>query len=159
MGKLFFGRKRFVDEKGQRRKASLVCADRKPTVTTTKKNSVYHCGEQKSISEPTIHQALRWLCYNSRRSHQVLLLSAKTRTWRLQWAQTHSLPGTNNHAVFFLHDVTHYASATWLAVWITDWIYRCSDVPIKMFNAYIYIVNTHPHIHILVSVSILTCRD
>lgn len=62
-------------EKGQRRMASLVRAERKTTVIQI--ITFYACGEQKRFSEHTTHGALRWMGYNGRKPHWVPLLSAK----------------------------------------------------------------------------------
>ena len=51
--KQFHRRKCLVDERGQRRKARLVGADRKATGTQIN-TMLYNCGKQKSISECTI---------------------------------------------------------------------------------------------------------
>ncbi len=65
----------------------LVRDDRKATVTqiTTR----YNQGMQYTISETTTHRTLKQIGYSSRRPHRVLLLSAKNRKWRQQFAQIH----------------------------------------------------------------------
>jgi len=65
----------------------LVRDDRKVTVTqiTTR----YNQGMQQTISERTTCRTLEQMGYSSSRSHRVLLLSAKNRKWRLQFAQAH----------------------------------------------------------------------
>ncbi len=71
----------------QRRMGRLVRDDRKATVTqiTTR----YNQGMQNTISEHTTRQTLKQMGYSSRRPHRVLLLSAKNRKRRLQFAQAH----------------------------------------------------------------------
>ncbi len=61
--------------------------DRKATVTqiTTR----YNQGMQNTISERTTHRTLKQMGYSSRRPHRVLDLSAKNRTRRIQFTQTH----------------------------------------------------------------------
>ncbi len=68
----------------QRRMGSLLRDDRKATVAqiTTRHNQ----GIQNTISECKTSQTLKQLGYSSRRPHWVLLLSAKNRKWRLQFA-------------------------------------------------------------------------
>ncbi len=63
----------------------LVRDDRKATVTqiTTR----YNQGMQNTISERTTHRTLKQMGFSSRRPHRVLLLSAKNRKQRLQFAQ------------------------------------------------------------------------
>ncbi len=63
----------------------LVRDDRKATVTpiTTR----YNQGMQNTISEHTTSRTLKQMDYSSRRPHRVLLLSAKNRKRRLQFAQ------------------------------------------------------------------------
>ncbi len=65
----------------------LVRDDRKTTVTqiTTR----YNQGMQNTISEHTTHRTLKQMDSSSRRPHRVLLLSAKNRKRRLQFAQAH----------------------------------------------------------------------
>ncbi len=65
----------------------LVRDDRKATVTqiTTR----YNQGIQNTISERTTRRTLKQMGYSSRRPHRVLLLSAKNRKRRLQFAQVH----------------------------------------------------------------------
>ncbi len=67
--------------------ARLVRDDRKATVTqiTTR----YNQGMQNTISERTTCQTLKQMGYSSRRPYRVLLLSAKNRKRRLQFAQAH----------------------------------------------------------------------
>ncbi len=81
------GRKCLVDVRGQRRMDRLVRDDRKTTVTqiTTR----YNQDLQNTISEHTTHQTLKQMDSSSRRSHRVPLLSAKNRTRRIQFTQTH----------------------------------------------------------------------
>uniref|UniRef100_A0A0E9WH30 Transposase Tc1-like domain-containing protein n=1 Tax=Anguilla anguilla TaxID=7936 RepID=A0A0E9WH30_ANGAN len=66
----FSGQKCLVDGRGQRRRARLVRADRKATITqiTTR----YNRGIQKSISERTTCRTLKQMGYSSRRPHPVL---------------------------------------------------------------------------------------
>ncbi len=80
------GRKYLVDVRGQRRMGRLVRDYRKATVTqiTTR----YNQGMQNTISERTT-QTLKQMGYSSRRPHRVLLLSAKNRKLRQQFAQAH----------------------------------------------------------------------
>ena len=61
----FCRQKRLVNERGQRRRARLVKADRKVTVTQI--TTHYNSGMQKSISEHTTHQTSKWIGYSSRR--------------------------------------------------------------------------------------------
>ncbi len=79
------GRKCLVDVRGQRRMGRLVRNDKKATVTqiTTR----YNQGMQNTISERTTRRTLKQMGYSSRRSHRVLLLSAKNRKLRLQYAK------------------------------------------------------------------------
>ncbi len=81
------GRKCLVDVRGQRRMDRLVRDDRKATVTqiTTR----YNQGMQNTISEHTTSWTLKQMCSSSRRTHRVPLLSAKNRTRRIQFTQTH----------------------------------------------------------------------
>ncbi len=81
------GWKRLVDVRGQRRMDRLLRDDRKATVTqiTTR----YNQGMQNTISERTTRRTLKQMSYSSRRSHRVLLLSAKNRKQRLQFTQAH----------------------------------------------------------------------
>ncbi len=65
----------------------LVRDDRKTTVTQI--NTRYNQGMQNTISERTTRRTLKQMDYSSRRPHQVPLLSAKNRTRRLQFTQTH----------------------------------------------------------------------
>ena len=55
----FCGQKRLVNERGQRRRARLVKADRKVTVTQI--TTHYNSGMQKSISEYTTCQSAKWI--------------------------------------------------------------------------------------------------
>lgn len=64
-----------------RHQTRLVQADRKSMVTWI--ITLYNHEEQKSISKQTC-QSLRWISYN-RKSHRVLLLSAKNRNLRPAW--------------------------------------------------------------------------
>ena len=61
----FCRQKHIVNERGQRRRARLVKADRKVTVTQI--TTHYNSGMQKSISEPTTGQTSKWTGYSSRR--------------------------------------------------------------------------------------------
>ncbi len=67
--------------------ARLVIDDRKATVNqiTTR----YNQGMQNTISERTTRRTLKQMGYSSGRPHRVLLLSAKNRKRRLQFAQAH----------------------------------------------------------------------
>ncbi len=65
----------------------LVRDDRKATVTQI--TTHYNQGVQNTISEHTTRRTLKQVDYSSRRPHRVLLLSAKNRKRRLQFAQTH----------------------------------------------------------------------
>ncbi len=67
----------------QRRMGRLVRDDRKATLTqiTTR----YNQSIQNNISERTTRRTLKQMVYSSRRPHQVPLLSAKNRKWRLQF--------------------------------------------------------------------------
>ncbi len=71
----------------QRRMGRLVRDDRKATVTqiTTR----YNQGMQNTISECITRRTLKQMGSSSRRPHQVLLLSAKNRTRRLQFTQAY----------------------------------------------------------------------
>ncbi len=71
----------------QRRMGRLVRDDRTSIVTqiTTR----YNQSMQNTISERTTRRTLKQMDYSSRRPHRVPLLSAKNRTWRLQFAQAH----------------------------------------------------------------------
>ncbi len=81
------GLKCLVDFRGQRRMGRLVRDDRKATVTQI--NPRYTQCMQNTISERTTRRTLKQMSFSSRRPHQVLLLSAKNRKRRLQFAQTH----------------------------------------------------------------------
>ncbi len=81
------GRKYLVDVRGKRRMGRLVRDDRKATVSQI--NTRYNQGMQNTISEHTTHRTLKQMGYSSRRPHRVLLLSAKNRKRRLQFAQAH----------------------------------------------------------------------
>ncbi len=63
----------------------LVRDDRKATQITT----CYNQGMQNTISEHTTRRTLKQMGSSSRRPHRVLLLSAKNRKRRLQFAQAH----------------------------------------------------------------------
>ncbi len=63
----------------------LVRGDRKATVTQI--TTPYNQGRQNTISECTTCRTLKQMVYSSRRPHQVPLLSAKNRKWRLQFTQ------------------------------------------------------------------------
>ncbi len=82
-----WGWKCLVDVRGQRRMDRLVRDDRKATETqiTTR----YNQGMQNTISEHTTRWTLKQMGSSSRRPHRVPLLSAKNRTRRLQFTQTH----------------------------------------------------------------------
>ncbi len=71
----------------QRRMGRLVRDDRKATVTqiTTR----YNQGMQHTISESTTLRTLKLMGFSSQRPHRVLLLSAKNKKRRLQFAQAH----------------------------------------------------------------------
>ncbi len=81
------GQKCLVDVRGLRRMGRLVRDERKATVTqiTTR----YNQGMQNTICERTTSRTLKQMGYSSRRPHRVLLLSAKNRKQRLQFAQAH----------------------------------------------------------------------
>ncbi len=70
----------------QRRMGRLVRDDRKATVTQI---TTRYKGMQNTISERTTRRTLKQMGYSSRRPHRVLLLSAKNRKRRLQFAQAH----------------------------------------------------------------------
>ncbi len=72
---------------GQKRMDRLVRDDRKETVTQI--TTCYNQGMQKTISEDTTHRTLKQMDYSGRRPHQVLLMSAKNRTRRIQFTQDH----------------------------------------------------------------------
>ncbi len=72
---------------GQRRMGRLVRDDRKATVTQI--ITRYNQDIQNTISQHTTRRTLKQMGYNSRRSHQVPLLSAKNRKRRLQFTQVH----------------------------------------------------------------------
>ncbi len=76
-----------ADVRGQRRMGRLVRDDRKATATqiTTR----YNQGMPNTISERTTRRTMKQMGYSSRRPHWVPLLSAKNRTWRLQFTQAH----------------------------------------------------------------------
>jgi len=76
------GGKCLVDARGQRRMGRLIQADRRATVTeiTTR----YNRGIQQSICEATTLMG-----YNSRRPHQVPLISTTNRKKMLQFARAH----------------------------------------------------------------------
>ncbi len=80
-------RKCLVDVRGQRRRSRLVRDDRKATVTQI--NTRYNQDMQNNISERTTRRTLKQMGYSSRRPHRVPLLSAKNRTQRIQFTQTH----------------------------------------------------------------------
>ncbi len=61
--------------------------DRKATVTQI--ITRYNQGMQNTISEHTTHRTLKQMGSSSRRPHRVLDLSAKNRTRRIQFTQTH----------------------------------------------------------------------
>ncbi len=81
------GWKCLVDVRGQRRMDRLVRDDRKATVAqiTTR----YNQDLQNTISEHTTHRTLKQMGFSSRRPHRVPLMSAKNRTRRIQFTQTH----------------------------------------------------------------------
>ena len=58
----FCGQKHLVYERSQRRRARLVNADRKVTVTQI--TTYYSSGMQKRISEHTMHQTYKWIGYS-----------------------------------------------------------------------------------------------
>ena len=59
------GKKHLVNERGQRRRARQVAADRKVTVTQITMH--YNSGMQKSTSEHTMCQTSNWIGYSGRR--------------------------------------------------------------------------------------------
>ena len=61
----FCGQQNLVNERGQRRRARLVEADRKVTVMQITMH--YNSGMQKSNSEHTMCQTSKWIGYSSRR--------------------------------------------------------------------------------------------
>ncbi len=65
----------------------LVRDNRKATVTQI--TTHYNQGMHNTISERTTRRNLKQMGYSSRKPHWVLLLSAKNRTRRLQFAQAH----------------------------------------------------------------------
>ncbi len=73
--------------RGQRRMGRLVRDDRKATVTQI--TTLYNQAMQNTISECTTRRTLKQMSNSSRRPHRVLLLSAKNRKRRLQFAQAH----------------------------------------------------------------------
>ncbi len=81
------GWKCLVDVRGQRRMGRLARDDRKATVTQI--NTRYNQGMQNTIFERTTRRTLEQMGYSSRRPHRVLILSAKNRKRRLQYAQAH----------------------------------------------------------------------
>ncbi len=83
------GWKWLVDVRGQRRMARLVRDDRKATVTQI--TTHYNQDMQNTISEHTTHRTLKQMGSSSRRPNRVPLLSAKNRTRRIQFTQTHTL--------------------------------------------------------------------
>ncbi len=70
----------------QRRMGRLFRDDRKATVT---KNHSLQPRYAEYISERTTRRTLKQMGYSSRRPHRVLLLSAKNKKRRLQFAQDH----------------------------------------------------------------------
>ncbi len=78
------GQKCLVDVRGQRRMCRLVRDDRRATVTQI--TSRYNQGMQNSISEHTTRRTLKQMGY---RPQRVLLLSAKNRKRKLQFAPAH----------------------------------------------------------------------
>ncbi len=70
----------------QRRMGRLFRDDRKATVT---KNHSLQPRYAEYISERTTRRTLKQMDYSSRRPHRVLLLSAKNKKRRLQFAQDH----------------------------------------------------------------------
>ncbi len=65
----------------------LVRDNRKATVTQI--TIRYNQGMQNTISEHPTDRTLKQIGYSSRRPHRVLLLSAKNRKQKLQFAQIH----------------------------------------------------------------------
>ncbi len=94
----------------QRRMGILLRYDRKATVAqiTTRHNQ----GIQNTISECKTSQTLKQLGYSSRRPHRVLLLSAKNRKWRLQFA----------HQSWRIEDCKNVAwsDESWFLLWHSD---------------------------------------
>jgi len=80
------GPKCLVESRGQRRMCWLIQADRRATLNeiTTR----YNRGMQQSICEATTHPTLRQMGYNSRRPHQVPLITTN-RKKRLQFTRAH----------------------------------------------------------------------
>ncbi len=83
------GWKCLVDVRGQRRMGRLVRDDRKATVTLIVITIRYNQGMQNTISEGKTRRTLKQMSSSSRRPHRVPLLSAKNRTRRIQFTQTH----------------------------------------------------------------------
>lgn len=77
------GRKFLVDARGQRRMDRLIQADGRATLTEI--TTHYNREMQQSIYEDTT----RTTFYNTRRPHQVPLISTTNRKKRLQFAQAH----------------------------------------------------------------------
>jgi len=83
----FVDEKYLVDVRGKRKIGRLVRNDR--TVAVTQITTRYNQGMQNAISKCTTRRTLKQMGYSSRRQHRVLLLSAKNRKRRLQFAQPH----------------------------------------------------------------------
>lgn len=75
--------KTFSSERGLRRIAGLVHADRKSTIS-----SLYNCDEQISMPERTTRRTLRRTEYSRIAEDRVALLSIKNKNLRQQWTHT-----------------------------------------------------------------------
>ncbi len=79
------GRKRLIDERGQRRLTRIVQSNRRATVSQL--TVQYNIGAERPIKECTTRRTLTRMGYGSRRPNRVPLLSAKHKKLRLQWAK------------------------------------------------------------------------
>ena len=78
--------KKQADERGRKRVARIVQANRR---ATNRQMAQYNSGVQNSISECTTRRSLSRMGYCSRRPHRVQLLSAKNKKKQLQRARHH----------------------------------------------------------------------
>lgn len=81
----YSGRKRLVNERGERRVARIVRSNRR--ATTRQITAEFNAGASQSISQRTTRRTLQRMGFSSRRPSRVPLISQKNRKRRLLWAQ------------------------------------------------------------------------
>ncbi len=112
----------------------LVRDDRKATVTqiTTR----YNQGMQNAISECTTRRTLKQMGYSSRRPHRVLLLSAKNRKRRLQFARAHQNWTIEDWKNVAWSDESQISAATfrWFRIWHKEYEYDMVEREIRIMD-------------------------